>query len=143
MKNQKNLQRNPLAHLVILISSVSFAFVYHLFTNENFDKTQFIGLCCIIFFDFEVAFFVIQWFKKLRIKNARWIDETNAVSKVVFTNIFGLLTFFVIFIAANTIGTIVFVIILHHINGWEFPVKKLVKLYIALTIRRSIAIVTS
>lgn len=121
MKNQKNLQRNPFVHLIILIFAVSFALVYLLFTDKVFDTVKFIGLCCIIFFDFEVAFFVIQWFKKLNAKYANRIVETNSISKVVLMNLFGFSVFFVIFITANTFGTTVFVIVLHLINGSEFP----------------------
>lgn len=121
MKDQKNLQRNPFAHLLILISSVSFAFVYHLFTDDGFDTVKFIGLSCIILFDFEVAFFVLSGFKKLKKKYESQIVETKSVSKVVLMNLLGLFVFFAIFITANTLATIVFVIILHYINGLEFP----------------------
>lgn len=121
MKTQKNLLRKPTTHILILIAAIAFALAYHLSTNDAFDTTMFIGLSCIVFFDFEVAFFILHWFKKLNKKHAKKYIETSSVIKVVWINLLGLLFFFIIFIAANTFGTIVFVIILHHINGWEFP----------------------
>jgi sensor histidine kinase YesM len=121
MKNQKNLRRNLITHILILIAAIAFALAYHLSTNDGFDTTAFIGLSCIVFFDFEVAFFIIHWFKNLNKKYAKKYVETSSVIKVVWINLLGLLFFFVIFILANTFGTIVFVIVLHQINGWEFP----------------------
>lgn len=121
MNTQKKLQSNPIVHVILLVSSVLFAFVYHYFTNNGYDSVKFIGLSCIIFFDFEVAFLVIHRFKRLNAKYKNRLSETKSVSKIVFTNLFGLIIFFTIFIAANTFGTIVFVIVLHHINGWAFP----------------------
>ena len=121
MKTQKNLQRNPFAHLLILISSIAFALAYHLLTNDVFDTVAFTGLSCIVFFDFEVAFFIQHWFKEFNKKYANRVTETKSVNKVVLINLMGLLLFYIIFIATNTLGTIIFVIILHQINGWEFP----------------------
>ncbi len=108
-------------HVKLLLFCASFSIIWSYFTNAGFGITSIIGLCSIMIFDLEIAHYILKWLKKLSKKYASIYNERSSIKKVVWFNLLGLLSFYIFFIALNTVGVILYLIAIHWINGWEMP----------------------
>ncbi|MBN1924275.1 MAG: histidine kinase [Prolixibacteraceae bacterium] len=125
MKNREKkewyLYKGIIPHIILLVSCVAVGVTWAFINNYQKDTIQLIGTCLIIFFDMEVVRLVLIWFKKLNMKFGYRVMETSSVKRIIWINLLGLLFFYVLFIAINTIGVMLWVILLHMIKGWDLP----------------------
>ncbi|HPR31480.1 MAG TPA: histidine kinase [Prolixibacteraceae bacterium] len=119
--NALYLQKGIAIHIVLILSSVAAGIAWGYLNNFLQDPVQLMGTCIIIFFDMEIVRFILLWFNKLNKKYKQRFIETSTVKRIVWMNLIGLLFFYVLFIATNTIGVILWIIGLHLVKGWGFP----------------------
>ena len=115
------LQQGIVIHLLIFFASVVAGVAWGYINNYLQDTTQLLGTCIIIFFDLEIVRLILLWFNKLNKKYAKQFLEKSNVKRVVWMNLIGLLFYYVLFIATNTLGVILWIIGLHLVKGWGFP----------------------
>ncbi|MCF8357120.1 MAG: histidine kinase [Prolixibacteraceae bacterium] len=115
------LHQGIVFHLVLFLACVAVGVIWAHIGKYQKDTTQIIGTCLIIFFDMEIVRLVLLWFKKLNKKFGNRVMETSSVKRFIWINLMGLLFFYALFIAINTIGVMLWVIILHLIKGWDLP----------------------
>lgn len=108
-------------HIKLFLFCTVFSFVWSYFMTGELGFLFIIGTCSIMIFDFEITFLLLNWakkrYKKYTIKNS----GTSSIKKIVWVNLLGLLSFYIFIIALNTLGIVLFLIIIHWINDWEFP----------------------
>ncbi len=115
------LQKGVAVQIVLILSCIAAGIAWGYFNNYLQDTIQLIGTCIIIFFDMVIVRLVLRWFNKLNKKYAQRFIETSTVKRTVWMNLIGLLFFYVLFIATNTLGVILWVIGLYLVKGWGFP----------------------
>ena len=108
-------------HVKLLLFCAAFTLIWGFFIKNEHSSILLIGTFSVMFFDLEIVYFLLIWFKKLNKKYGQKILETSSIQKVVWINLIALLIFYIFFIALNTLGFSLFLIILHWIKGWEFP----------------------
>lgn len=119
--NTLYLQKGIAVHIVLILSSVAVGIAWGYLNNFLQDTTQLIGICIIIIFDMEIVRLILLWFNKLNKKYEQRFIETSTLKRIVWTNLIGLLFFYILFIATNTLGVILWIIGLHLVKGWGFP----------------------
>lgn len=108
-------------HVKLLLFCAVFTILWGFFIKNEHSSIFLIGTFSIMFFNLEIVYFLLTWFKKLNKKYGQKIIETSSIKKVVWINLLALLIFYIFFIALNTLAFSLFLIILHWIKGWESP----------------------
>lgn len=115
------LQKGIAVHIVLLLSSITVGFAWAYLNNFLQDTVQLIGTGIIILFDMEIVRLILLWFDKLNKKHGQKFIETSSIKRIVWINLIGILFFYLLFIATNTVGVILWVIGLHLVKGYGFP----------------------
>lgn len=108
-------------HVKILLFCVAFTLFWGFFNKMELNAIFIIGICSVMIFDIEIFYLVITQFKKFNKKYAQKFIEASSIKKIVWINFLEFLLFYIFFIALNTLGLILFHIILYRIKGWESP----------------------
>lgn len=108
-------------HIKLIIVSVVLSLVWGLFIKAEITTRFFIHMCSILIVDFEIAFLLIVWAKKLNIKFTQKFIESGSVKKIVWINFLVLFFLFILFIALNTLTVSLSIAISYMINGDSFP----------------------
>lgn len=115
------LPANVAIHVKIVLGSFIIGLIWGLIIKAEINQTFFISIVPILIFDLEMAYLILVWFKKLKVKYEQKINDTKSINRLVLTKLLGNLLFLFLFLIVNVIGVSLYLIIVYAIKGMGFP----------------------